>query len=277
MAMTATLVGSFSNIIMDYLFVFPMGMGIFGAALATGASPVISIILMSTHFVQHKNTFKMIKIRPSLRKFKDIALLGISSLIGELSSSTVIIVFNLLILGLAGNLGVAAYGIIANIALVVISIFTGISEGMQPIISRAHGLGRKKDTRKILKYGIITAVSIATIIYVISFAFAKPIVDLFNIERNVKLASMAIEGMKIYFLGIFFAGINIVTATFFSSIDKPKKSFLISISRGFIVIIPVAILLSLAFGMTGVWFTLFVTEAIISVMSIVAIMKEVKK
>ena len=143
--MAAMLTGSFSNILLDYVFLFPLNMGIFGAALATGFAPVISIGLLSLHFIRGKNRFAWSFDQRALgRRVLDICSLGISAFINELSSAVVLIVFNLLILRLAGNTGVAAYGIVANLALVAVSVFTGISQGSQPLISVFTGRAGKR-------------------------------------------------------------------------------------------------------------------------------------
>lgn len=100
----------------------------FGAAFATGIAPVLSMCVLSTHIVKGRSHFSLVKERT---KFSDVfrtISLGMSSFIGELSSAIVMLLFNFTILKLAGNIGVAAYGVIANIALIVCSIFTGIAQ-----------------------------------------------------------------------------------------------------------------------------------------------------
>ena len=130
LSMAAMIGGSLSNIILDYVFMFPFNMGIFGAVLATGLAPVISMMILSPFFIKKKNHFKIIKERIAKLYFIEIVSGGLPSLITEVSSGIVMIVFNTIILQLAGNTGVAAYGVIANLSLVVISIYTGISQGI---------------------------------------------------------------------------------------------------------------------------------------------------
>lgn len=148
LAMIAMTCGSISNIILDYIYVFPMNLGMMGAALATGTAPVVSLCIQSLHIIKKKNTFHINFNKLNLNSIKDIVVLGISSLISEMSSGIVIIVFNFVILSLSGNTGVAAYGIIVNIALVITSIFTGISEGMQPLSSSCYGRGEIYNVKK---------------------------------------------------------------------------------------------------------------------------------
>ncbi len=265
LSMYAMLIGSFSNVILDYIFIFPLDMGIFGAALATAIAPIISLMILSLHFLKKKNSFIYVKSKLKMESIKDICVLGISALITEVSSGVVMIIFNGIILSLLGNIGVAAYGILANIALVITAIFTGISQGIQPIISENYGSSNKNNVRKIYSYGIITALICALIIYIIIFVFSNPIVSIFNGEHNLALEEIAINGMHIYFTAFIFTGVNIVTSIYFSSIDKPKHSFIISILRGFILIIPITLLLASLLGINGVWMSLPLTEFIVSV------------
>lgn len=274
LAMNAMLIGSFSNIILDYVFVFPYKMGMFGAALATGIAPIVSLLILSMHFIKKRNSFRLYKLRPQPRTYFDISLIGLSSLITELSSGIVIIVFNSIILRIKGNLGVAAYGIVANIALVIISIFIGISQGVQPILSKNYGERNKQNVKKVLNYGIITAIIFALIIYAFFFLFSEPIVNIFNKEHNEALSRIAIRGLRIYFTSFLFAGINILCCTYFSSIDKIRNSFIISILRGFIIIIPMAFILSAMYGMVGVWLTMTLTEFLVLILTVILLKRK---
>ena len=121
LSMAAMLGGSFSNIILDYVFIFIFDMGIFGAVLATSFAPIIGLMIQSPFFIKKKNQFHLIRCGLRGRTVSYIFAGGIPSLISELSSGIVIIVFNSIILGIEGNIGVAAYGVIANLSLVVIS------------------------------------------------------------------------------------------------------------------------------------------------------------
>ena len=96
--MAAMLVGSLSNIVLDYVFIFPLGLGMAGAAFATGVAPVVSMLILSRHFRRKENQFHLCRIRPSLKRIRDISALGVSALIVEVSSGIVMIVFNFLIL-----------------------------------------------------------------------------------------------------------------------------------------------------------------------------------
>lgn len=249
-------------------------MGMTGAAIATATAPVVSMLIMSLHFIKKKNNFRPVRTEVSLTRWKDICSLGVSSLITEMSSGIVIIVFNFLILGLSGNTGVAAYGILANIALVLVSIFTGIGQGIQPVVSRYAGENGRPQRNRLRRYALSTSLLMALLAYGLISIFAVPIAELFNRDHTPILTSIASEGMRIYFISLFFSGINIVAAAFLSSADRPKEAFAVSILRGFVLIIPIAWLLSVLLGLTGIWMAVPVTEAVVCILSVMFIFRK---
>ena len=262
LAMIAMILGSLSNVVLDYIFIYPFKLGMFGAALATGTTPILSLIILSLHFIRKKNNFKLIKCEFSFTYIKRIISLGVPSFITEFSSGVIILLFNFTILRISNNTGVAAYGIIANLALIVVSIFTGIAQGIQPIISKSYGEGKSKDIKSIFKYGLITSIVLGIGCYLIGLSFSEEIVNLFNSEGDKLLLVMAVEGINIYFAAFIIMGVNIVITSFFASINKPKESFVISMMRGLVIVIPLILVLPNIFDMTGVWLTIPLAEAI---------------
>jgi putative MATE family efflux protein len=260
LAMAAMLIGSFSNIVLDYILVFPLRLGIFGAALATGLSPVIGLGILSTHFFRRHSHFSLQKRRPRLREIFDLCALGGSTFVSELSSGVVILVFNMVILGLCGNIGVAAYGVIANVYIVVVSVFTGIAQGIQPLVSESCGRGRPAEMRRIFRYAVVTALLLAAIFYILSYIWTDPLVAVFNRDRDATLAALAGRGLRLYFTAFGFVGFNILTAAYLSAADRAGAGFTVSLLRGFIVIVPAVLLLSRWFGMDGVWLSLCTAE-----------------
>ncbi len=254
------IVGSFSNILLDYIFIFPMQMGIFGAILATGLSPLISILFMLPHWIKNKNTFRFVKTKLNLKKIRKVFSLGFPSLITQFSSGIVMIIYNLIILKLSGNAGVSAYGIIANTTLVTISVYTGISQGVQPLISNLYGKGSRKHAKEILKYAFITTVFISLLIYATVFILANPITSVFNSENNILMQSISVEGLRLYFISSPFTGLNIIFSTYFTSIEKPIPSHILTLLRGFILIIPIVYIFSFIWGMTGIWLACPIAE-----------------
>lgn len=252
-AMAATTASSLFNIVMDYVLMFPLGMGMAGAALATACSPIVGVLICFLHLGSGKSSVRLRVIRPSFRKLLHSCQVGVSAFVGEISSGVITVAFNMIILGLAGNIGVAAYGVVANTALVAVSMFNGIAQGSQPLISEFYSKNDWKSVKKVQRMGICTSLLLAAGMLFIIYMWTTPIANLFNSEQIPVLTDYAVSGLRIYFVGFLFAGINIVGTGILSAVESVKWAFAASILRGFVVILCCVFVLSCLFGMTGVW------------------------
>lgn len=273
-AMFGSIAGSLFNIVFDYVFMFPMGLGMTGAALATAVCPAVTMSICCTHLFGKKNHVEFRFRRLSLRHLFSCCQLGISAFVGEISSAVTTIVFNMLILSIAGNIGVAAYGVIANISIVAMSIFNGLAQGAQPLISECYGKGDTAHVKKLLKWSLLTCLATEIIIVGAIFLATNPLISLFNSEQSAELARYADDGIRLYFLGYLVAGINIVLVAYFSAVDKPKPAITGSLLRGVVAIIFFAILLSALFGMTGIWLSFLCAEVL--TFAVVLVLSRVK-
>lgn len=262
LAMVATLSGSLFNVVFDYIFIFPMGLGLPGAALATAISPILSIAVCSAHFIKKSNTITFVRKALSIRLLAQSCQLGISGFVGELSSGVTTTVFNFLLLRLAGNVAVAAYGVVANFALVATAIFNGVAQGAQPLVSQCYGKNEMAGARKLLLLGCGTALGLAALLYGVVFGYTDALTALFNSENSALMAEFAHSGMRIYFVGYFFAGCNIVAAGYLGAVNRPAEASITSLCRGMVAIVVCSLVLSALFGMNGVWAAFPVSEAI---------------
>ena len=268
LAMVATLSGSLFNVVFDYIFIFPMGLGLPGAALATAISPILSIAVCSAHFIKKSNTITFVRKAPSVRLLAQSCQLGISGFVGELSSGVTTTVFNFLLLRLAGNVAVAAYGVVANFALVATAIFNGVAQGAQPLVSQCYGKRDRAGVRKLLGLGGGTALALAAALYLVVFGFTDALVAIFNSENSALMARYAFTGMRIYFIGYLFAGFNIVSSGYLSAVNRPTEASITSISRGVVAIVACSLVLSALFGMNGVWAAFPASEAMTVVLTL---------
>ena len=208
--MAGSLTGSAFNIVFDYIFMFPMGLGFSGAALATAFCPVV----------------------------------------------------NMLILGLTGSTGVAAYGVVANMSLVGMAIMNGMSQGAQPLISESFGKGAADDVKKLLSWALKSVVAVEIILVALVWIFTDPFIAVFNSENNRLLLEYAHTGLRLYFLGFLFAGVNIMLVAYFSATANARPAIIGSLLRGAVAIGACAIVLSMIWGMNGVWLSFLTSEII---------------
>lgn len=261
LAMAGMILGSMANIALDYLFIMVFGWGMFGAAFATGIAPILSMAVLSVHFIKRRNTFTFVRTKPEMALMRSIVALGLSSFVVEITGGVVLFIFNLIILSFEGNTGVAAYGIVANLAFVATALFVGTAQGVQPLASHKYAQKNTADLKKVLRYALVTAGAVSVLVIAVVWLFADPLTAAFNRDDDPHLAALAADGMRIYFLGYLFAGINIVAAAFFSAVEQPVRGLAVSIVRGFVAILAFVFVLAALFGMTGVWATFPAAEA----------------
>lgn len=273
LSMLAMVTGSLSNVVLDYLFIFPLGLGMFGAAIATCLAPLIGIATLSPYLFSRKSSLRLVRGGIQLRKAGGIVSIGFSAFVTEFSTGVVMLIFNFIILSLAGNTGVAAYGIIANLNLFAIAIFAGISEGVQPLISGFFGAGDKKSLGTVFGWAVLLAAGLGVALYLVVLVFAPALVGAFNRDGDPVLAGLAIGGMRLYFPLLLLSGVNIVTASLFASISKAWASFLLSSLRAVVLVTVLVFTLSRLWGMTGVWVTIPCTELITFLVSLVLLWK----
>ena len=224
-AMLGSIAGSMFNIVFDYIFMFPAGLGLTGAALATAFCPLVTMSICGTHYLGKHNQVGFRFRAPSLRHLIACCQLGVSAFVGEISSAVIAIVFNFLLLGLAGN-------------------------------------GDHTQSRQFLTWGVIACLIVEAIILVLTWSMTDPLIQIFNQEQNAELLHYAHSGLRLYFLGFLFAGINILLVAYFSAVAQPKPAIAGSLLRGAVAIIPCAVTLARLFGLNGVWLSFLASEMI---------------
>ena len=271
LAMLSMLVSSGLNIVLDYLFMFPLGMGMFGAVLATGLSACLSAPVLLFHFSTRRCTLRLSRRLLPVRETLRLLSYGLSALVGELASAVSLLTFNLLLMQLGGYIVVAAYGVIANTALVATSIFTGVGQGIQPLASRVCGAVDRAGMRSLLACTGATVAALSLAIFSLVFLFARPLAGAFNHEGDAQLVAVAVSGLRIYFAGYLFAGVNIAAAALLSAVGRPRRALLISLLRSCVLLVPAALLLSRLLAVSGVWLSFVATEAACCALSLVSV------
>ena len=183
----------------------------------------------------------------------------------------------MLILNLSGNIGVASYGVIANISSVCSAIFSGLAQGVQPLMSHSYGKRDSKMLKKYLQYGIVTSLIFATLIIFFVNYKSDFFIALFNSENNAGLHASATEGIALYFWAFIFGGVNTLLVSYFSATNNPKPAFLSSLIRGTFAIVFFALLLSSIWKMVGVWLAFPCSEAFSFLVILYYYKKEIKE
>ena len=262
LAMVAVLSSSAVNVVLDYVFIFRFGMGMRGAALATCIAPFVSLAILNCHFISGWNAFQFRAVLPSICTTRNIISLGLYSLLTECSGGIVILAFNFIIYRMLGNTGIAAYGIIANLAIVVTAIFTGLSGGVQPLMCKLRGEKDEEGIRYLVRISVITAVILAAGTYTLLYLKTGTLVSVFNSSGNAQLQSIAEHGLLLYFLFMPFMGINSILAVYFTASEFPAAAQLTSLLRGEFLVVPLAFLFYAMHSVNGIWLTIPIAEVL---------------
>lgn len=260
LAMGMLVCGSLTNLVLDYLFLNPLHLGMAGAALATGLAPAVSLAVGAGCLLLKKPGFHWVKVRPDLTALTGVLQPGVTALVTEVSSGAVLAVWNLLFWECGGTEGVAAYGIVANLALMVRAVFSGISQGVQPLVSRACGTGNGEAAGYLRRKGNRLCLALGACLLAAAWIGAPTVVGWFNREQNDLLQTLAEEGLRIYVAGFLWAGRNDLTAAFLSTAGKVRPAFWLSLVRGTVGILLTACLFAACWGIAGIWAAFPVVE-----------------
>lgn len=262
MATLIVTVGASMNVVLDYLMVMRWHMGTGGAALATGISNTVVILLYLIHFLGKKGTVKFTVFRPDAaliwREFRN----GLSSGITELSAGFIIFLFNQAIIRLLDETALVSYTIISYVNALAVMTMVGIAQGYQPLISYYFGQKRPEKCRQLLKYGIF-AVIVTSVVFTSGCMFAaEPIVRLFISEELKALQDYSAEVFRIFALSYLIVGYNIVISGYFIAIEQSVKAVVISLSRSVVVLTASLLFLTALFQGDGIWWTPTLSEGI---------------
>ena len=271
-AMFAVIFSGVLNIILDYIFVFPLKMGMKGAAIATVFSYTISFLILLTHLLSKNNTLKFKSGFYKLTNVIRIIKCGLPSLFIEVSLGFVIFIFNIQILKIIGDDGVTAYSIISNTGIIAVALFNGISQTIQPLVSINVGANLKDRALIFRKLGLVTALIIGVAFFILCILFPEQIVRVF-VKPSKDVLSIAINSIRIYSTAFIIMGVNMVTGAYFQSIELAKESFIIAFSRGLLFVSICVFILPIFFGINGVWISVPIGEVLTLIVVFILVKK----
>lgn len=277
LATAAVTVGAVTNIVMDYVLVVHAGMGIKGAAIATGLSQVLTFTVFTIHFLGKRGTIHWCKTTMDLSVYKRIIPIGTADFITELSAGTIIFLFNHAILKHIGDDGVVTYTVITYIYNIVMMTFTGISQGTQPLVSFYRGRREEQTCRLFLRYALTTTLVMSMVALAICLFMTPALVSIFIDSSRTELYTYTIHAFRMYSLCYLVIGYNIVCAGYFAAVEKSIYSFAISLLRGFVLIAASIWIMGELFQGEGIWYATLVCESSTLLVSIWCMLRSQKK
>ncbi len=277
-AMLTMLIGAVLNTAFDALFIIVLDMGIKGGALATILAQGISSVWVLSYFLSGKSFLKVRRenLKLKIDTVRYIIILGLAQFSIQIANSLVAIVANNTLAKYGGDIGISAYRIINNTAMVFLMPIFGVNQGMQPIIGYNFGAKKYHRVKKTLFLAIGASTVIAMVGFVITRVFPENIAMLFN-PNDKELIDMTSNGMKIFFVALPIIGYQVVSSNYFQAIGKPKQSILLGLLRQVIVLIPATLILPTIFGLNGVWIAAPASDIISSILTSYFLIKGIKE
>lgn len=274
-AMAGVMLGGVVNIVLDIVFVFPMQMGIGGAALASAIGMVIQVLTGITHFFSRKNKLKFIRPKHVGTSIVQIIGNGIPSFFNEFANGFIVLLFNIQILKYCGEASLSVYSVISNCVILFNSLFTGVGQSIQPVIATNYGANKWDRILKVRKMAFITIIGMGLIFSASGILFPNGVCSIF-MNMDAEMKNIAQIGVRIYFIAFLPMGINLLTSYYLQSVLSVKKSLCISLLRNVILSSAAIIVFPLLFGKTSLWMVMPVVEVAVLVVSILFLLKNNK-
>lgn len=268
MAMSVNIVSALSNIFLDWLFIFPLGKGIWGAAVATILSQVIGTVMVMTYLLKFSKTLHFYRLKLSatslyltFRNSCYMMKLGFPTFIGEIAIAATIIVGNYMFIQYLHEDGVAAFSVSCYLFPLVFIFGNAIAQSQLPILSYNNGIGSKERVKATVKISVQAAAFLGILVSIGCVLFCDPLMTLF-LDRGTNAHAIAMKGFPYFATGFVFISLNLVGIGIYQGLEKANSAIGFMFLRGIALVIPSFLLLPKIFGTAGLWFALPAAEAV---------------
>lgn len=277
--MTAILTGGVVNIIGDWIFVFPMNMGMRGAAIATALGSAVQAIMILGYVLMKKTTLKLARPHHWFKGFKKIMVTGFSSGVSALAVIAVSFIANNQIMNYLGGAALAVYGVLGTVSSLFTSIFSGIGQAIQPIASENYGAGKIDRCWAVERLGMKNALMYGIVFAAISIIFPVGVTGLF-MQMTPEVKEVTPYIMRVFSLSYIPQAVCVFCVFYLQSIVHAKKATVVSLLRGVILNGAFLMIFPVFFGGNSIWWAIFMAEFVtmlVAVVYMVSIYREHKK
>ena len=262
MGLAISVIAGIANIILDFVFVYLLRMGIFGAALATAISQAIGSIVPLVYFFRNSNSpLRLVRTKPDFKALGQACLNGSSEMLTSLSTSFVGMLYNFQLMRAAAENGVAAYGVIMYVNIIFMGFFFGYAIGSAPIIAYHYGAKNIAELKNLFRKSMILTSIMSVSMLILSITLASPLSILF-VSYDTQLLELTTNGMRLYSLSFLLCGFNVFGSAFFTALNNGLVSALISFLRTLVIQVAAILILPAIWGINGIWLAIVVAEGL---------------
>lgn len=263
-----TIASGVTNIVLDALFIVVFEWGIAGAAAASAIGQLVGGVFPIIYFARKNSS--ILRLTKPVIDFKAIFqgfANGSSELVSGMSASFGSILYNVQLLKYAGENGVAAYGVLMYISMIVTSIFNGYSSGIVPVIGYHYGARNHDELKSLLKKSIVVVSLFSTSIFTLSELLAYPIAKLY-VGYDEELMRITTHGFFVYSFAFLFMGMAVFASSFFTALNNGTVSAMVAFLRTLVFETTAIIMLPIIFGVDGIWGSVVLAELMAAVVGI---------
>ena len=269
LAFIALLSSGVINVILDWFMIVYLQKGIFGAALATGISQLALIFILLPHFFSKKATLKFVKPIGSYIQILKASYNGASEFVNEISVGITTLIFNYVMIKNFSVEGIAAFSVINYLLLIGIMISFGISDSLQPIISKNFGAKENKRIEEFLKLAFVTTGLVGIVMILLIIFTPNTLANLFLEDNNYKTKEIVLSFATFIWIAFLFNGVNLVISAYLTAIHKPLASMIIAISRSFILPLFFIFTLPFFFDLDGIFMAIPMAEFVTFIIAVI--------
>ena len=259
-------VGAGANIFLDWLFIFPMKMGVIGAAVASGLGQVFSVAVLLSHFVRKRGSLRFQRFPVNGALIGKICKRGVPEAASQLTTPVTALCYNLMLAKLVGDIGVSTFSVLSFIYSLVNAILSGTAQGLQPLWGLCYGERDTDGMNLYFRWGIRINAILSVVIYGLLFLFAEPVIQIFN--RDPELVQNASAALPLFGLSFIPMALNLIYTAFLYSTKRTLQADAISLSRGVVLKAAAIFCMPVLFGIDVIWLAPFAAELLTLVLAL---------
>lgn len=260
-------VGAAANIFLDWLFIFPFGKGLVGAAVASGLGQILAVLVLLTHFLRKKGDLRIRAFRIDLVLIRKIYKRGVPEAVTQLTTPVTALCYNLMLSRLVGDIGVSTFSVLSFLFSLANAILSGVAQGLQPLWGQCYGKQDSGEMRWYFRSGITINAVLSVLIYGGLFFFDVPVIRIFN--QELELVQTAAAALPLFSLSFIPMSLNLIFTAFLFSTKRTGAANVIAISRGIVIKALAVFLLPVLFGTEAIWLAPLAAEIITLILAVI--------
>lgn len=252
--------GAVSNIFLDWLFIFPLQMGVIGAAVASGLGQIVSLLVLLSHFIRKHGNLRIRRftIQPVL--IRKICKRGAPEAVTQLTTPVTALCYNLVLAGLVGDIGVSTYSVLSFIYSLANAVLSGVAQGLQPLWGNSYGKQDTKEINDYFRFGMAINLMLSVLVSAVLILFDEPAIRIFS--QDMELINAASKALPVFALSFIPMALNLVYTSLLYSTKRTKQSDIIAICRGIVIKAIAIFCIPIIFGSNTIWAAPLVAEMI---------------